>query len=188
MNPAHHLPPLAPVMIMALLLLLALYRRWRRNVGRQVLRPRRPWLSLVLFTLITFFMALALIFVHKPLALLVLLGGVGVGAGLGAYGLRLTRFEATPDGLYYTPNAHIGIALTLLFIARVVYRSLQTGMLPDMYPPTAGPPHPPAFGSPFTMLFFGPLAGYYITYAIGLLRWRSSIAARPVMAQPLEPR
>jgi hypothetical protein len=31
--------------------------------------------------------------------------------------------------------------------------------------------------SPLTLLIFGVLAGYYMTYAVGLLRWRKRTAA-----------
>lgn len=48
-------------------------------------------------------------------------------AALGVYGLRLTRFERTPTGLFYTPNAHLGIALSLLLVLRLGYRG---GRLP----------------------------------------------------------
>jgi hypothetical protein len=33
--------------------------------------------------------------------------------------------------------------------------------------------------SPLTMGLFGMLAGYYVTYAIGLLRWRASVSEQP---------
>ena len=33
--------------------------------------------------------------------------------------------------------------------------------------------------NPLTMAIFGTLAGYYVTYAIGLLRWRARVSARP---------
>jgi len=33
--------------------------------------------------------------------------------------------------------------------------------------------------SPLTMAIFGTLAGYYVSYAIGLLRWRAQVAAQP---------
>ena len=29
--------------------------------------------------------------------------------------------------------------------------------------------------SPLTLLIFGVLAGYYVSYAIGLLRWKASV-------------
>ena len=51
--------------------------------------------------------------------------GLAAGALLGVFGLRRTTFEPTPQGLYYTPNAHLGIALSLLFIARIAYRLVE---------------------------------------------------------------
>jgi hypothetical protein len=97
-----------------------------------------------------------------------LFGLVGVIAGiaLAAYGLRHTKFESTPDGLYYTPNTHIGIALSLLFVARIAYRFVQ------MYVGTDGFTEPPAafMRSPVTLLILGTLAGYYASYAFGLIR------------------
>ena len=33
--------------------------------------------------------------------------------------------------------------------------------------------------SPLTMAIFGTLAGYYVTYAIGLLRWRAQVSRLP---------
>jgi len=49
---------------------------------------------------------------------LTLVAGAGFGAALGLYGLRLTKFEQTAQGLFYTPSAHLGIALSLLFVGR----------------------------------------------------------------------
>jgi hypothetical protein len=99
---------------------------------------------------------------------------VAIGIGLAVYGLRVTRFESTPSGLYYTPSAHIGVALSLLVVARVAYRLFQS------YAATAGFTEPPAslVRSPLTLLLVGTLAGYYAWYALGLLRWRRSLDSR----------
>ena len=44
-----------------------------------------------------------------------------LGALLGLVGLRLTRFETTDEGHFYTPNTHIGIVLSVLFVGRLLY-------------------------------------------------------------------
>jgi len=90
---------------------------------------------------------------------------------LGVYGLRLTTFEPSPEGLFYTPNAHLGIALSLLLIARLGWRAVQlyTSDIPVGTPPVD------FARSPLTLLIVGTLAGYYITYAVGLLRWRRRV-------------
>jgi hypothetical protein len=108
----------------------------------------------------------------QPLSEAALLGGAVAGIGLGIYGLRLTRFENTPEGLYYTPSAHLGIALSVLLIGRVGYRAMQMYSMADV---SSAPRPLPFTGTPLTLLIFGALAGYYVTYAIGLLRWRRNV-------------
>jgi hypothetical protein len=156
------------------------YRRVRRSIGRQRLSPVRPWLTVTLFPLLVAMLLLGSLF--HPTSALSLVGGIGVGATLGIYGLRLTKFEPTPEGLFYTPNAHLGIALSLLLIARIGYRAIQmyAADLPMDTPPTD------FVRSPLTLVIFGTLAGYYVTYAIGLLRWQARVRSTvaPPIAQP----
>jgi prolipoprotein diacylglyceryltransferase len=103
--------------------------------------------------------------------LLAMAGGIVAGAVLGVFGTKHTKFENTPEGIFYTPNAHIGIALSVIFGGRVLYRMFQLySMDPNVQP------NPSDFASsPLTLSIFGLLAGYYVTYAIGLLRYRSGV-------------
>jgi len=150
-----------------------LYARIRRMVGRQRLSRWRPWFTVVLFPLLGVFLLLGAL-VH-PLNAAALLGGAAIGVALGRYGLRLTRFEVTPAGLFYTPNAHLGIALSLLFIGRVVYRFVQLYFFAGAT--LSGAPPTEFLRSPLTLVIFGTLAAYYVTYALGLLAWRRQVAA-----------
>jgi TRAP-type C4-dicarboxylate transport system permease large subunit len=143
--------------------------RIRRVIGRQRLSPARPWFTVLLFPLIlllVLFTGLA-----HPMTTAAMAAGVAVGIVLGLYGTRLTRFEVTPAGLFYTPNAHLGIALSVLLVLRLGYRfvMLQLGGQPF------DPQSMQLGNSPLTMAIFGTLAGYYVTYAIGLLRWRAQV-------------
>jgi cytochrome b561 len=115
----------------------------------------------------------------RPWNALALSAGVALGAGLGTYGLRFTKFEETPTGLFYTPHSHFGIALSLLFLARIAYRAIQFYLSAV---PVTGPPTYVAH-SPVTLLLFGTLAGYYVMYAIGLLRWRRRIKPGRISSQ-----
>ena len=162
------------IAILVPLILWRMYSRIRRMVGRQKLSKVRPWLTVVIFPLLVLFLA-ATALMH-PERLATLAAGLAVGAGLAVYGLRKTVFEVTPQGMFYTPNAHLGIALSLLFVARIAYRLIEIYMLdPGM------PRDPQDFArSPLTLAVFGLLAGYYIAYAIGLIRWRLREAKRPV--------
>jgi hypothetical protein len=90
---------------------------------------------------------------------------------LGFFGLKRTRFEPTKEGLFYTPNVHLGIALSLLFLGRIVYRLVEIYALR-----TALPSDFSGFAvSTLTLSVFGLLAGYYLTYAIGLVHWRRRV-------------
>jgi hypothetical protein len=183
MNAPGHPSVLVPLLIAALVAW-RLYSRVRRLVGRQRLSKVRPWITICIFPVLTaLFVASS---IGRPLSLLSLIGGAVVGVALGVYGLRVTRFETAADGLYYTPAAHLGIALSVLVVARIGYRFAQVYYFgPNLGAPTldgAPPAHPMAYAStPATLLIFGAFAGYYVTYAIGLLRWRRSI---PVAASP----
>jgi len=150
-----------------------MHARVRRLIGRQKLPPVRPWVTVILFPVLVALLALgARTSLHLSAALA---GGVIAGVTLGVIGLHMTRFEVGSDGLYYTPSAHIGIALSTLVVARVVWRFLFTGMgaagagFGGGSAMPAQPPHTTL--TPLTLLLIGTLAGYYFTYAVGLLRW-----------------
>jgi hypothetical protein len=142
-----------------------LYSRVRRSLGRQRLSAVRPWSTVTILPLIIALLALQSR--TQPLVGVALACGVASGIALGVLGVRLTRFEASADGLYYTPSAHLGIALSTLLVCRVLWRFLVDG-LPGA--PGAAP-QPDHVLTPLTVLLVATLAGYYVTYAIGLLRW-----------------
>ena len=155
--------------------------RIRRMVGRQRVSTVRPWISVILFPLLVVMLA-ALALAH-PASLAALAGGAAAGAVLGIVGLRLTRFESGAEGLFYTPNPYLGVALSVLLIARIGWRYLQLyggGMPMDQ---------PPDFArSPLTLAIFGLLAGYYTVYSGGLLRWQARAARSPAPAPaPADP-
>jgi len=153
------------------LLLWRTYARVRRMVGRQRLSKVRPWITLAIFPLL---IVLLIISAHtNPERLVLLAVGLAAGGGLAVFGLRRTVFEPTPQGLFYTPNAHIGIALSILFVARIIYRFVEVYALNSA--PVGGNGAVDFARSPLTLGVFGLLAGYYIGYAIGLVRWRARV-------------
>jgi uncharacterized membrane protein YidH (DUF202 family) len=139
----------------------SLYRRVRRNIGRQKLRPRRAITSIIILSAITALIAVTS--AQNTRLLLGFGGGLLPGALLGLAGLRLTRFETTADGHFYTPNTHIGIALSVLFAGRIAYKLIAAGN-------AAAAPNPAMpFQSPLTLFIFGLTVGYYIVYQTGML-------------------
>jgi hypothetical protein len=155
------------------LVLWRIYARVRRNIGRQRSRAWRHWAGVVLFPLFVALVAVGAM--RDPLAELALAGGVAGGVGLAMWGLRLTRFERTPEGFSYTPNAYIGVGLSLLLVGRVLYRMAELHAVQGALVAPGGPP-PDLATSPLTLAIFGLVAGYYIAYGAGLLRWRRRAA------------
>lgn len=139
-----------------------MYARFRRMVGRQRLSRVRPRIHLILFPALI--VLLGWLSHDRWDALAWLAGAVLAGALLARYGLSRTQFEVTPRGLYYTPHAPLGIALSVLFAGRILYRVYEVVH--------AGPAAADFGRSPLTLGVFGLLAGYYVAYAIGLVRWR----------------
>jgi hypothetical protein len=155
------------LMTIAIIALIAwrMKSRMRRLIGRQRLSRVRPWVTIVIFPLLIAMLSFAAL--RQQHLGLYLASGVLVGIGLGVLGLRLTRFEVTTEGLFYTPSAHLGVALSALLVARIAYR-FAVGGFPD---PGADSAPPGAGLTPLTLLLIGTLAGYYTSYAIGLIRW-----------------
>jgi|ERR1035437_5970689 fucose 4-O-acetylase-like acetyltransferase len=127
-------PSASTITLLVLLPLIAwrVYSRFRRMVGRQRLSRIRPWVTLVIFPLLIGLLCFAA-FSHVE-RLWWLATGLGTGSLLGVYGLHKTRFEPTKQGLFYTPNAHLGIALSLLFVARIIYRFVEIYALTPTVP------------------------------------------------------
>jgi hypothetical protein len=174
-------PHISVITLLALLPLIGwrMYARLRRMIGRQRLPRIRPWVTLVMFPLLLGLLALAARAHLERLWFLAI--GVVLGGALGVFGLRKTRFERTAQGLFYTPNAQLGIALSLLLVGRVIYRLVAVfvfGVAP-------APAEPNDFAiTPLTLGIVGLLTGYYIVYSAGLVRQRAALlrGARPVAA------
>jgi hypothetical protein len=139
----------------------SIYRRVRRNIGQQKLRPWRSIVSIAILSLVGFSFCFLSLGIAK--LMIGIGGGLLLGAALGVFGLRLTKFETNDAGHFYTPDTRIGVALTLLFVGRMAYRIWAVRHV------TAAPHSPPPFQSALTYFVFGLIAGYYVVYHLGLL-------------------
>ena len=161
MTPTNFIPPLVVSLVVW-----RVYRRVRRNIGRQPLQPKRLVLRIAIFTFIA--VMLAVMARESANVLMGFAGGILLGVPLALVGLYLTRFEVTPEGKFYTPNTYIGVGLSLLLIARIAYRLFllySAAPVPGKSPAALG-------NSPLTLGVFGLMAGYYIVYLTGVL-WHS---------------
>lgn len=174
-------PKLATPMLVAALVAWMLWRRVRRNIGRQALRPTRMKLRIGVLAV---FGALALL-VHAGSASLdgALLAGMAAGAALAVFGLRHTRFEHTTEGTFYTPHAWIGALVSVLLLARLAYRFMI--VLPAMHAARQLDANPFAayHKSPLTLALFGLVVGYYVAYYAGVLQHANRTSEAPPNAR-----
>ena len=171
-------------LLIAALILLILYRRFRRSFGRQRLRPKRMIFRIAVLAIIC---GLALVSPFRSLASeAAAAGGAAIGMALGFWALVHTRFETTADGRFYIPNGYIGMLVVALFIGRLIYRFIviypllhqamqQAAQNPQMQVnPFAAYEH-----SPLTVGLYFLLAGYYICYYVSvLIKSREARAAK----------
>jgi hypothetical protein len=161
--------------LIAALVVFAMYRRLRRSFGRQPLRPRRMTVRIVLLAIVACaLLPLALRSVQFLTAELI---GAVLGVGLGLWGAERTRFVMFRDKLHYVPHTYTGIAVSLLFLGRVVYRLVQVystlhAAHASAVDPASGFGSSGMVRSPLTIGLFFVLMGYYVCY-YGLVLWKS---------------
>ncbi len=160
-------PHLQSLIISLAVMALVIWRRARRLIGRQPIRRKSMIARIVIYLVLTALLSFSGL--HNLRLLEGLYGGLLPGAALGLLGLRLTRFERSAEGGdYYVPNPWIGGALAAVLIGRLIWRFLPllsgdgTAAMPYGGAPALG-------NSPLTLLLFGLLIGYYLTYYAGLL-------------------
>jgi hypothetical protein len=165
----------------AALILFALYRRFRRLFGRQPLQPARLKARVVILSVVS--LLLAVRGLQSANLALAGFGGAAAGAALAYLGLRLTRFDATPNGIFYTPNRYIGAILSALLLSRLAYRFGVLYPAMQAAHASSGDPFAGYRGSALTVALFGVVIAYYIAYYAGLLIRSAELRPVPVTAQ-----
>jgi len=151
------------------LVLWRVYSRVRRLTTRQRSHTWRHRTTLVFFPLLV--LALGIVALGtNAIALAGLAAGLPVGAVLGRIAINKTRFDQADGAYYFTPNAPIGLAVAALFMGRMAWRGYEFYVLGSFA-------HHEFVTSPLTLVIFGVLAGYYMSYAFGLLAWRKRTAS-----------
>jgi hypothetical protein len=111
------------VIVPLVLLPLSLVQRYRVATAR---RQARSWIAALtlaglVFSAALFFAGAAITNVWVPNAFVYSLAGFAAGALLGLFGLRTSRWESSPKGLYYTPNRWLILTITLVVTGRLLY-------------------------------------------------------------------
>jgi len=165
-----------PIM-MGAFILFAIYRRMRRNIGRQPVQPARMRSRMIMLSVIG---ALITVGAMRDMNLLgAMLAGIAGGAALGWFGLQHTKFEKTEQGDFYTPHTYIGLVVSLLLLGRIAYRFIM--IYPSLHAAAQADQNPfAAFQrSPLTLAIFGVLVGYYVFYYAGVLRASKAVPLTP---------
>jgi hypothetical protein len=163
--------PLTIALIVAVLVFV-IVRRARALIGRQKIRSSSLMLRLAIFAVLGGVVIAATI--THPVNLLGDLVGLVIGAVVAWYGLRLTSFEHTPDGIYYTPNMYIGLAVFAVFLVRFGYRMLLIVLQANTLAAQSSVSGTNSFSQyygrdPYTTAAYFILIGYYVVYYTALL-------------------
>ncbi len=166
-------PRIFPFFIAGLAVLL-MYRRLRRSFGRQTLRPVRMYLRIAILLMLGCSLLPAAFRSGQFPGAEVL--SLMTGLALGAWGAQRTRYQMYDGQLHYIPHTYTGIAVSLLFVGRLVYRFVQ------LYSMNHGTPQgdatmqqfgsPEMMRSPMTAAFLFLVVGYYVFYYSAVL-WKS---------------
>lgn len=163
------------VLLAAIALLpLSLVQRYRVGTAR---RLARGWLATVNMvglaaSVAIFLVGAAVTNAWVPRAFAYALAGLAGGCVLGLLGLALTRWEASPRSLHYTPNRWLVLGITLVVMARLIYgfwRAWQSWRLA-----IDGTSWLVVSGVAGSLAAGAVVLGYYLTYWAGVRRRLSS--------------
>ena len=177
-------PKLITPVLFAALLVWAIVRRLRRTFGRQTVQPVRIWFRIGILTLAGG-LIVATSVARDARSLEALSAGLACGLALAYVGLRHTRFEVTPAGRFYTPHTYIGLAVTALFLGRLLYRLFYVSYGANAMGAAGQNPALVYQKSPLTVGIFAVLIGYYLLFYAGVLV-RTRVDALP-MQDPSAP-
>lgn len=164
------LPPPVVAAVVVPLVLWRMYSRIKRLTTRQRSKLWRHRTTLVFFPLLL--VALGIVALGtSTIALAGLALGLPLGIVLGRMAVKRTQFEQQGEDFYFTPFAPIGMLVALLFMGRMAWRAYE-------YYAMGSFAHQEFVASPLTLFIFGILAGYYMTFAVGLLAWRRRTVPR----------
>ncbi|MGV8943387.1 DUF1453 domain-containing protein [Thermomonas sp.] len=178
----------AGVMIWAVAAPLAafmVYRRVRRNFGRQPLRSGRLAVRSMFLVIVAGLLLMAgFAGGGSSMAGWGVLAGLAAGGILGMAGLRMTQFETVQGGHWYTPHPGIGLALTALMLGRLAYRFFAVRATAAAVAASDASVLANLQRSPLTLSIAGLLIGYYLAYNVGLLRMARHDALNVVGVKP----
>ncbi len=161
----------------AALVLFVIYRRFRRSFGQQPLRPVRMQVRIGLLLIIGCLLLPAVL--RSTAFMSATLAGIAAGTALAMWGASRTRFLRASGQLYYVPHTYTGIAVSFLFLGRLIYRLIAVyGNLHAAGHAAAADSADQGFAaagvlqSPLTLGLYFVLMGYYVCY-YSMVLWKA---------------
>lgn len=162
------------IIIIVLLVLFAIYRRIRRNIGFQRLVPNRLRVRMIIFLII----GLILLVSSAAQPILYVSDAIGIILGLilAYFATSTTKFEVRKERWFYRPNAWVGGIVLALFLGRLLYAFILVystmGKLPQHGSGQASNPFQSGsyVKDPWTAGIIFVLIAYYAGYFLFLLR------------------
>ena len=171
-------PKLITPMLVAAFVAWAIYRRLRRNIGRQRVQPVRMRSRIILLGVVG---AMVLSTSARNVELFgAMAAGLAGGVALAWLGLKHTQFETTPQGNFYTPHTWIGLFVSALLLGRIAYRFMIVYPVAHAASQVGANPLAAYQKSPLTLAIFGVVVGYYVAYYAGVL----TRSAKPPAVSP----
>ena len=178
---------IGPFLIAALAVFI-IYRRLRRSFGQQPLRRVRMQVRIVVLLIVG--CLLLPVAWRSTQFLSAVLAGAAAGVALALWGAARTRFLKIDHQLYYVPHTYTGIAVSLLFLGRFVYRFIQVYTSTPAVHATGLDSANSAWASagmlrsPLTVGLFFAVVGYYVCY-YSVVLWKSKrVIAEEVTSGP----
>lgn len=154
--------------VIAILIVWLMYRRFRRNFGRQPLLRRRMMVRMAILAVLAATLAPMALRGGAYLAAEAL--GAVLGLALALWGANRTRFASASGKLFYIPHTYTGITVSALLLGRIVYRAAE--LYAGASPAARAGSSEAVTGSPLTLGLFFVTIGYYVCYYARVL-WRS---------------
>lgn len=169
-------------LLLAAVVVWSVYLRLRRSFGKQRLRPVQMGFRIGLFLLIG---CLLLPSVMRQTAYLESLAiGLIVGIALALWGASRTRYLREQGQLFFVPHTYTGLAVSLLFLGRLVYRFVQVYAATVAAAPNPGFAAASIVSSPLTVALLYVLVGYYVCY-YSVVLWKSKhLSAEELAVEP----
>jgi hypothetical protein len=160
---------LALPLIVALMMPFILLQRYRAGTTRRLARPWLAKLNVIamIFSAGFFLLTAAISSFWIANAVQAAAIGLGIGCALGMVGVWVSRWEATPRDLHYTPNRWLVLFITLAVTARVAYGLWRAWMTVRADPNQS---FMGAFGVAESLGVAAVVIGYYLAYGVGLQR------------------